>query len=228
MAKILTEKEIKKPGLVHLIKAEYLPSFLDGKLSLAHFSKFKKMEGDMGGRHDPDEGLISRSSPPNTRLFVGLETTPGVPVPLEQCSEVTGLSGPVVFRANNKTKCHIFCLSAYCRAQEKRIDTRLTIDRDYILGILNPREFLSRFDQAVLNANLSAHRDYVEYLEVDDARSKPVFFAKPIEFAYQREVRFAVYGHDSVERLTLELGDLRKIICIQDLKSGNIVPVNSL
>ena len=220
MAAIQPENECSNFGLCHFIKKEYLSFFLDGNLSLAHFSFYKKADYDPSGRLDFDEGIISMSSPGKTRFFIGEEKVYGQPAPIEECEEVP-LAGTLKFWAAENTKCHIFSTTALIESNgEYKFDSRLKIDRDFMIVFSKPKEFLERFDNAIMNMGLAGSRGFVEYLDIDDRRTKEIFFSKTLAYAYQKEVRIAVYGHNSLDRLSLQVGDLRRMVRVIDLNLG--------
>ncbi len=221
--RILVENEIKRPGLVHFIKKEFLSTFLDGRLSLAHGPSFRKGGKDPGGRIDEDEGFISIGNSSNTRIWLGLEKTPGVAVPLSDCHELTSLVGKQRLQTGDDAQIHILCFTTIDLDQiTKQIDARMAHDRDYILVIVNPKKFFERFDKAIIESGLGMKRDFVEYIDDNEKRQKEVFFAKTLEYSYQKEFRIAVFGHPTTDRLTLCLGDLRDVIRAQNLKTGEI------
>ena len=224
MARIQTESQSDRHGIGHFIKTEFLDSFLDGNLSLAHFAEYRGGDGDPAGKYDPDEGFMSIGSPANTRVFIGQESIPGQLVPLEQCHELTSLVGPIKLSASSEEKCHIFCCSAFSLASGK-FDGRLANGKNHLIAFSNLREFNRRFDQAVLDAGLTGYRDFVEYIDENEVRRKPLFFAKTLGFAYQREVRFAVFGHPLKDRLVLKLGNLRDIVRVLNLSDANHIQI---
>lgn len=221
--RVRTEDIIKKPGLAHFIKSDFLHSFLDGNLYLAHGPSFRKGGLDPGGRFDEDEGFIEIGNPTNTRIWIGLEKD-GKPADFADCHELTSLVGKPKFHTGDDAPIHIFCLATIDLDHvEKRFDLRMAHGRDYILILTNPNLFIERFNKAVSDENLSAKGDFIEYIDDGERREKDVFFAKTLDYEYQKEYRIAVIGSEKIEHLHLKLGNLRDIVAVQDIKTGNLL-----
>lgn len=221
MAVYNPEKDNEPRYMTHFIKEEYLKSFLDGSISLAHFSFYKNPDKDISGRNDINEGVISINTPDKVQLSFAVEHEFGASPPKEEFQQLLGLTGLIKFHVAENYDCHLFCCAAV-NNYSIGIAPELAGDRSHFVVFRNPKDFIKRLDDAALAQGLGFRSDYVEYIEINDHPTKEHFFYKMKEFSYQKEIRMGVYGHKSKDRITLNVGDIRKDVELYRLYHSSV------
>jgi len=192
-------------------KEEYRDSFLKGNLymnKLGFFKKIENHESDEGKRFDDLEGIIGHMQPSRTKI-----TT--------ECGQEIKSISPIIFRNNISDHISVFCVFGYKSKNSQITEEFLKLGK-YVVIILNPLEFLLRFNRYIDEKELVGGSAFIRYQDYNffhrkkiNALEAPYF--KDQSYSHQSEYRFCIYPelpiveNNSHSATTICIGDISDI-----------------
>lgn len=202
-------------------KEEYRDSFLKGNLYMNKLGFFKKIENheiDEGKRFDDLEGITGHIQSSRTKI-----TT-------QYGQEIKSIS-PIIFRNNISDHISVFCVFGYKSKNSQITEEFLKLGK-YVVIILNPLDFLLRFNRYIDEKELVGGSAFIRYQDYNffhrqkiNALEAPYF--KDQFYSHQSEYRFCIYPElpivetDSYLATTICIGDISDIC--QNIESRALI-----
>lgn len=213
-------KSMNEKSIMMLYKVfkrkKYAEQFLNGELffnPLTAFSEFTHIE-----RGDKYEGsdYIKNKNTSETLIKIPSQDEPMI------INKNSGLRGVRISSDNNQFK-KICCFYAITRLdtfnkENFKIDKRMLEFGDYVVQIINGKEFLNRFNSKLDKKQCTYRYGLVNYVDPNHYSGKWDAFKKPIDYIHQNEFRFMfINSHRNAEKI--HLGDISDIAKLQSMET---------
>ena len=216
-------------SLYYIVKffdqGEHAEAFLHGEVYARKLSFFRDYE--MGDRGDPSEGTTAILQPRKGLHFT--ITVKSGPQSKDETVIVTeeDLAGPITMGSDYLLQLNVFCMFGIygdspeletIGKRQQRIELPETCFREFgshVVVIKSVRQFLDRVKKAADREGYQLWVQPVEYYDPSTfdgyMRGLQGAFRKPVDLAYQQELRIAFDTVDHPGPLTLNVGDLSDI-----------------
>lgn len=106
----------------------------------------------------------------------------------------------------------LYCISTkgWENPEDVKIDSKISRFGDSCLMVYKNKEFLSRLKMALELKGVKFSFDFVDYYDKDKVNRDISLFEKPLEFEYQKELRFYV-NRRSTTPFVFQIGSLKDI-----------------